>query len=165
MLWKTLLLFLFCVVCVSSDASGGWGGPWSGLLSGPVGAADYILFISGGNANDYNTKTNAVDYSGTDTGAVLNSVVGALSSGGRIFALEGTYNVTTPVFFNTGVVMRCASWTSNFVEQSGMTGGSAIFQIGSVSSGAAITDTEISDCKITGRQSDVTEHIIGVGVR
>ena len=95
---------------------------------------------------------------------MLNSVVGQLGSGGSIYALEGTYNVTTPIFFNTGVTLRCASWLTNFAEQSGMTAGSAIFQIGSLSNGTAITDTEISDCKITGRQSDLTERIFGIKV-
>jgi parallel beta-helix repeat protein len=153
MLRLIVSFILASVLLGDSDAIAQYGTGKQSAGGGPVGA-DYILSVSAGTISAYNTRTNVVDFTGTDVGAVVNSVMGALTSGGEVYLMEGTYPLSTTIYFRSNITMRCGSWGAVIVEQAGMGAGATMLQLGSLSDGSGISKTALVGCQINGRRTD-----------
>ena len=57
----------------------------------------YYIFISGGTYYAKNMGTGAIEFSGTDIGAVCNSCIGANTYGASIQLGPGSFNISTPI--------------------------------------------------------------------
>ena len=89
---KLLVVVVFFVL-VSTIA-------FSGLafaVSSPAEESGYIIYQDGGTIYAKNGQTGNIDYSGTDTAAVIQSAIDALTNGGSIFIKAGTYSITSEI--------------------------------------------------------------------
>jgi len=57
--------------------------------------ASYVIWTDGTNVYARNGKTGAIEFSGSDAAAVIQSAINALTGGGKIFIKAGTYTVIT----------------------------------------------------------------------
>jgi len=68
-----------------------------GILKDAQFAYDYIIYTDGTYVYAFNTKTKSIDFQGTDAGAVIQSVINALPSGGKILIKAGSYTINTTI--------------------------------------------------------------------
>jgi hypothetical protein len=67
--------------------------------------ASYVIFTDGTTIKARNGATGAIDYSGTNASAVIQSAINALTSGGKIFIKAGTYLINSTLYLGNNLVL------------------------------------------------------------
>lgn len=80
---------------------------WEALLDhGLEKSPSYIIRKNGTTIEAVNGSTGKIDYSGTDASAVIQAAIDALTSGGKIFIRDGTFELTNYLSLRHGVVVE-----------------------------------------------------------
>jgi hypothetical protein len=72
--------------------------------SGTALSADYIVYTSGSTTYAMNGTTDNIDYSGTDSSAVINAAIAALTYGGTVLIKAGVYQITTKILITNSSI-------------------------------------------------------------
>jgi hypothetical protein len=68
--------------------------------------ASYVIWTDGTYVYAKNGKTGQIDFSGSYAGTVIQSVINASTSGGKIFIKAGTYSCSPIQILNSGIILQ-----------------------------------------------------------